>query len=141
MPITVLTNLTPCFSGKKYCRLCLCLKKILFVEDDPAIQEVLQLIFDTSLYTIRILQEGSLLVEGGFEIPDLFVLDKQLSGVDGLEHCRLLKARKQTAHIPVIILSASPSIHRLAKAAGADEVIEKPFKIQHLRNTITDLIG
>jgi CheY-like chemotaxis protein len=50
---------------------------------------------------------GELLMHNDFELPDLFIIDKQLSGIDGLELCRFLKAQEATRNIPVIIISAS----------------------------------
>jgi CheY-like chemotaxis protein len=71
-----------------------------------------------------------------FELPDLFIIDKQLSGVDGLELCRFLKMQETTRNIPVIIISASPYISTQAINAGADEFVEKPFKIKELLSIV-----
>ena len=68
--------------------------------------------------------------------PDLFLLDRQLSGPDGLEICRFLKSQQSTMDIPVIMNSAIPGITELAKQAGADDAIEKPFLIRELRQMI-----
>jgi CheY-like chemotaxis protein len=67
-----------------------------------------------------------------FDIPDLFLLDKQLSGVDGIDICRYLKEQKATSHLPVIMISANPNIGKLSEEAGADAYIEKPFEVKHL---------
>jgi DNA-binding response OmpR family regulator len=67
------------------------------------------------------------LINNHFELPDLFIIDKQLSGVDGLDICAHLKTRQLTAQVPVIMVSASPSVEALAKKAGADDFLEKPF--------------
>jgi CheY-like chemotaxis protein len=56
--------------------------------------------------------------------------------MDGLDICRFLKNQEETKDIPVIMISASPNIFELAKNAGADGVIEKPFPIKELRNMI-----
>jgi CheY-like chemotaxis protein len=75
---------------------------------------------------------GEQLLENAFETPDLFLLDKQLSGVDGMEICRFLKGQDSTRDIPVIIVSASPNLDQQAKAAGADGFIEKPFQMKFM---------
>src|SRR5258706_11951842 len=59
--------------------------------------------------------------------PDLFILDVMMPGMDGLELCKLIRARPQTAHTPVIMLSArcdQRSIDR-GLAAGADVYLPK----------------
>lgn len=70
--------------------------------------------------------------------PDIFVIDRQLQNTDGLDVCRYLKSRK-SVNTPVIIFSASDAIGQMAKDAGADAFLEKPFKIQTLRSMIEKL--
>jgi len=115
------------------------MKKIVFADDDPTIQDVILLIFENE-YEIKAFSKGEPLLNNEFEKPDLFLLDKQLSGVDGLEICRFLKAQDTTRHIPVIMISATPNIADLARSAGADNVIEKPFPINELREMIANYI-
>jgi CheY-like chemotaxis protein len=64
------------------------------------------------------------------------VLDRQLSGQDGLKVCKFLKSQNTTKHIPVIIVSATPGIGKMAKEAGADDFIEKPFQIKDLLGVV-----
>lgn len=113
------------------------MKKIIIVDDDPAIQDAFSLIFSSEDYEITTYSDAGPLLNNTFSIPDLFILDKQLSGVDGLDLCRVIKERPDTKHIPVIILSASPDIYRLAQKAGADDVLEKPFRIKTLRESVS----
>ena len=115
------------------------MKKIIFAEDDPTIQDVVSHILQDQ-YEIRIFSQGEELLKYEYELPDLFLLDKQLSGIDGLEICRFLKAREQTKHIPIIIISATPALDKLAKSAGADNIIEKPFSVKALREMIARYI-
>jgi DNA-binding response OmpR family regulator len=117
------------------------MKTILLVEDDPSIQDAMQLIFQEPEYQLFICCNGE---EALFEnkiVPDIYLIDKQLSGFDGLELCRLFKTNEQTKAIPVVLLSASPNIHKLALEAGADDAVEKPFKIELLQETIARLIS
>lgn len=72
---------------------------------------------------------------------DLFILDKQLPDMDGIALCRLLKLDHRTKHIPVLMLSANPQIKELAQAAGADDVLEKPFEIKDFLSIIARLTG
>ena len=116
------------------------MKKIIFADDDPGIQDVVNLIFEGE-YEVTIFSNGESLLNNNFEVPDLFLLDKQLSGIDGLDICRFLKAQESTRHIPVIIISASPNIDKLAKSAGADNVLEKPFNMKDLREIVASYTG
>jgi DNA-binding response OmpR family regulator len=68
------------------------------------------------------------------------LLDRQLSGQDGLKVCRFLKSQSQTKDIPVIIVSATPGIGKLAQEAGADDFIEKPFQMKELLNVVAKWI-
>ncbi len=107
-------------------------KKVLIVDDDPGIQDAFRLLFLKAGYDTRVLSSGNSILDGLFDIPDIFILDKQLSGVDGLDVCRYLKRREDTRHIPVIIISATPDVARLAADACADGFLEKPFRNRDL---------
>lgn len=112
------------------------MKKIIFADDDPSIQEVINLILEDD-YKITTFSRGEPLMNNEFEVPDLFLVDKQLpGGVDGLDICKFLKNQEATRHVPVIVISASPNLRKLAREAGADDTIEKPFPITELRNLI-----
>lgn len=112
------------------------MKKIIFADDDPSIQDVVNLIFEDE-YQVTTFSRGEPLMNNEFEVPDLFLVDKQLpGGIDGLDICRFLKSQEQTKHIPVIVISASPNLKKLARQAGADDCIEKPFPIGELRQMI-----
>jgi CheY-like chemotaxis protein len=111
------------------------MKKIIFADDDPTIQDVISLILEDN-YDVTVFSSGEPLLGTNYELPDLFLLDKQLSGVDGLDVCRHLKSQESTKHIPVIMISASPNIESLARSAGADNAIAKPFPIRELRQII-----
>jgi CheY-like chemotaxis protein len=116
------------------------MQKIIVVDDDPAIQDAFRLIFNETKFEVTIFSDGSPLLNNSFELPDIFIIDKQLSGVDGLDICRFLKQHPETKNVPVLILSASPGIGQLANGAGADEVLEKPFRIKALRESVARLL-
>lgn len=115
-------------------------RKIIIVEDDAAISDILGIILTKNGYIVEEYMEGKPVMEYDRPWPDLFLLDKQLADIDGLEICRHLKQQEETKDIPVIILSATPNLDQLAKEAGADAYIEKPFTSTHLLNTISNCI-
>ncbi|WP_442865645.1 response regulator transcription factor [Buttiauxella sp. WJP83] len=108
-------------------------KKLLIVEDDENIAELLQLHLREEGYEIVHAADGSLglelLKQGGW---DALILDLMLPGVDGLEICR--HARTMTRYTPIVMISArSSETHRvLGLELGADDYLAKPFSMLEL---------
>ncbi|BCG08119.1 MULTISPECIES: response regulator transcription factor [Buttiauxella] len=108
-------------------------KKLLIVEDDENIAELLQLHLREEGYEIVHAADGSqgleLLKQGGW---DALILDLMLPGVDGLEICRY--ARTMTRYTPIVMISArSSETHRvLGLELGADDYLAKPFSMLEL---------
>ena len=115
-------------------------KRIIIVEDDSSIQDAVRLILEAEGFVVESLHNGDALLKLHFAPPALFILDKQLTGVDGLEVCSFLKSQPMTRHIPVIMLSANPNIIKLAGAAGADGALEKPFQMKALIAVVEKLV-
>jgi DNA-binding response OmpR family regulator len=107
-------------------------KKILVTDDDSGVQDIFKLIFERAGYEVMVYGEAHSIFQNKFTRPDLFLLDKQLSGQDGLEVCQFLKSQSDTKDIPVIIISATPGISKMAMDAGADDFLEKPFQMKEL---------
>jgi CheY-like chemotaxis protein len=108
------------------------MKNVMIIEDDPAILDVLGMLFTRDGYKTALYANGNFVLEGAFDIPDLFIIDKQLSGIDGLDICKHLKGWPPTSHLPIIILSATPHLQEQVKLAGADVFLEKPFSNNNL---------
>lgn len=79
----------------------------------------------------------------GEMIPDLIITDVKMSGISGLEICRILKNQMITSHVPIIILSAKVSVDDQIEGleTGADVYMIKPFSINHLKAQIHTLIS
>lgn len=107
-------------------------KKVLIADDDEGIRDIFSIVFTNAGYSVELKPDGSDLLKDNYSIPDVFLIDKQLSGWDGLDICRHLKRGNKTKDIPVIMVSASPDISATAHTAGADDYIEKPFNIQSM---------
>lgn len=117
-------------------------KKILVVDDNPHILEAVELVLDTEGYDVKTVTKS----EGVEEeikayVPDLILLDLLLSGRNGEEITRVLKADKTTKSIPIVIISAHPTAEKTAKDAGADGFIAKPFDISDLLQEVESLIA
>jgi DNA-binding response OmpR family regulator len=109
---------------------------VLIADDDPGIQDALRIIFEQAGYEADIHPDGQNLISNNFTLPDIFILDKQLSGIDGLDICRFLKSQSRSSQIPIIILSASTQLEKMVKEAGADDWLEKPFFMNDLLSTV-----
>lgn len=118
------------------------LKKILIADDDPGIVDAVEMMLSFSGYDVSSTYDGrDALKLSSEQLPDLFLLDIWMSGVDGRDLCRELKHNEQTCHIPVLMISASNDIHHSAIDAGADDFMTKPFDMQQLIDKIDSLLN
>ncbi len=108
-------------------------KRILIVEDDAHIADLLCMHLRDESYAVELAADGHAglrrLDEGRW---DMLVLDLMLPGVDGLEICK--RARAMPHYLPIIIISArSSEVHRiLGLELGADDYLAKPFSMLEL---------
>lgn len=112
------------------------MKHILIIDDDPGVLDALKMVFSKDNFEVTVYTNGNAILANNYTTPDIFIIDKQLSGVDGLDICRHIKANPGTQQVPIIVLSASPNLHKVASAAGADAFLEKPFGISALREVV-----
>lgn len=115
--------------------------KIFIVDDDISVRDIFRIILKKAGYDIQLFESGQDLFDNAKEIPNLFILDQQLPGIDGLEICKGLKANKKTKNIPVIIISATPDLEMAVKEACADEFLQKPLTKSDLLETIEKYVG
>lgn len=104
----------------------------MIVDDDPGIRDILKIIFERAGYEVWLEINGKFIYNDNFPLPDIFLMDRYLSGMDGLDVCRHLKSQEYSKHVPVVIISASPDLAQVASQACADGFIEKPFDIKNL---------
>ena len=103
---------------------------ILVVDDEPDSLALLTNILTEEGHLVRPADSGKLaLASVAANRPELILLDVRMPGMDGLEVCRQLKARKETRDIPVVFLSASSDRDKRVEglALGAVDFIAKPF--------------
>lgn len=115
--------------------------KIFIVDDDISVRDIFRIILKKAGYDIQLFESGNDLFENAQQIPDLFILDQQLPGIDGLDICKGLKANEKTKNIPVIIISATPDLDDAIEEACADEYIKKPLTKSDLLETIKKYVG
>ena len=107
-------------------------QKILIVDDDNNIAELVSLYLIKECFDTKICNDGESALEifDSYE-PSLVLLDLMLPGMDGYQVCRTIRTRSQT---PVIMLSAKGEVFDkvLGLELGADDYIEKPFDSKEL---------
>ncbi|MFF4018792.1 response regulator transcription factor [Streptomyces sp. NPDC001843] len=106
--------------------------RVLVVDDDPTVAEVVAGYLGRAGYTVDRADDGpTALTRAAAHRPDLVVLDLMLPGMDGLEVCRRLRAR---GPVPVIMLTArgDEDDRILGLEVGADDYVTKPFSPREL---------
>jgi DNA-binding response OmpR family regulator len=117
--------------------------KILIVEDDPDVSEMLNAYFRVQGYDVFTVNWGEDGVRAGQTIfPDLIILDIRLPDIDGYEVARRLRGDRRTQEIPIIFLTEKRErIDRLQGfEVGADDYITKPFDVQELRLRVRNVL-
>lgn len=120
-------------------------KTILIVEDRPEIRKLVKMAMRSRPFDLIEADSG----EAGLEAvatkhPDLVLLDVMMPGrLDGLRVCRAIKGNPELAAIPVVMVSAlaQASDLALAREAGADDYLTKPFSVILLMETIDRILG
>ncbi len=109
--------------------------KLLLVEDDPALAELLEYRFSNEGYAVRTTPDGDdALLLAAEDTPDLIILDWMIEGTSGIEVCRRLRRDKATAHVPIIMLTARETEDDRVRGleTGADDYLTKPFSPREL---------
>ncbi|TQN30963.1 DNA-binding response OmpR family regulator [Haloactinospora alba] len=106
--------------------------RVLVVDDDPTVAEIVTGYLDSAGYTVDRAADGNTALERAeAHWPDMVVLDLMLPGMDGLEVCRLLRGR---GPVPVVMLTArgEEDDRILGLEVGADDYVTKPFSPREL---------
>ena len=118
-------------------------QKILIVEDDLDVADMLNAYFRVQGYEISIVNRG----EDGVQAcqtsrPDIVILNIRLPDIDGYEVARRLRGNRRTAGIPIIFLAEKRdrSERLQGLGLGADDYITKPFDVQELRLRIRNAL-
>jgi two-component system response regulator MprA len=115
--------------------------RLLVVDDDRALRDVLRRALSLAGYEVRLTDTGAgALAEVSGAVPDAVVLDVGLPDIDGVEVCRLL--RREGNRVPVLMLTARDAVSDRIDGldAGADDYLVKPFDIDELKARIRALL-
>ena len=108
---------------------------ILIVEDDAALSELLEWNLKSEGYDVRVTPDGEeALVMVRESVPDAIILDWMIENLSGIEVCRRLRRDKETAHVPIIMLTAREAEDDRVRGleTGADDYLTKPFSPREL---------
>src|SRR5213594_3138748 len=119
--------------------------RILVVDDDPsllaALRETIEQVIPEAIVAVATDGYEALVQVGAFR-PEVLVLDVRMPRLDGFEVCRRLKARRETAGIKILAITAyaEGEARDQLLAAGADDFLEKPFPIEKFRSRVMSLL-
>ncbi|NRA64689.1 MAG: response regulator transcription factor [Pseudobacteriovorax sp.] len=111
------------------------MKKILVVEDDPDIRELLKYNLSREGFEVHLAENGLAGLELASELsPDLIILDLMLPQVSGIELCKRIRQKTETANTPIIMLTAKGEEADIVfgLGVGADDYMVKPFSVKEL---------
>ena len=74
-------------------------------------------------------------------MPNLIFMDNWLPDISGIEATRMIKSNENLKNIPILYFSANSNIDALAKEAGADDYLAKPFDIDQFEEVVKKYIG
>jgi CheY-like chemotaxis protein len=117
-------------------------KTILIFDDDVNILELCSIILTECGYHVETSETSHDIIEKVTAVrPDAILMDNWIPEIGGIEATKLLKRNPEFKNIPVIYFSANNDIQMLAKEAGADAHIAKPFDLEELENLMKSYVG
>lgn len=112
-------------------------KRILVVEDNPDLRELLADALGDAGYDVEQVSNGAeALARAEASLPDAILLDLMLPVMDGAEFLRARQERPFLARVPVMVLTAHPFHHRILDGLGATLVVRKPYNLDELLDAV-----
>jgi CheY-like chemotaxis protein len=112
-------------------------KKVYVAEDELDILFALNIMLENAGYDVLLSHCGNPIMQENLPATDLFILDKRMPDVDGIQVCRHLKNNPATKNVPVIMISAAPNFKEQALKAGVNDCLEKPFQMPDLLKLVS----
>ena len=120
------------------------MKKILIVDDEADIIEILQFVLEAQGYECITALDG----EEGLKLareanPDLIILDVMMPKMNGYKICRLLKFDEKYKNIPIFMITAraQDKDKEIGEETGANEYITKPFQVDYVIEKVKSYLG
>lgn len=119
-------------------------KRILVLDDEPDVTELLQYKLEQENYHVAVLNDPLEFVSKVREFePDLMILDIMMPELNGLQLCRIARSDPAMKAIPIIFLTAKGEVEDRVKGleTGADDYISKPFNTKELQIRVSNILG
>ena len=118
-------------------------QKLLIVEDDATVREMLALVLSEAGFDVFTAQDGQAGLDRAWcERPDLILTDLEMPNMDGIQMILALRREPELQVIPVLVLSAVPQgLLSQARSAGAAEALQKPVQICALIELIRQILS
>jgi two-component system phosphate regulon response regulator PhoB len=115
--------------------------RVLLVEDERDVAELVSAVLDFEGLEVRVVTGDAAMEQALSFAPDLVLLDLMMSGVNGFEVARRLRANEATRSIPIVVITAMHVAAARAAEVGADRYLAKPFDIADLIDVIHEVLG
>ena len=120
------------------------MKKILIVDDEADIIEILQFVLEAQGYECITAMDGEEGLKLAKELlPDLIILDVMMPKINGYKISRLLKYDAKYKNIPILMITARSQEEdkNIGEETGVDEYITKPFKVDYVLEKVKSYLG
>ena len=115
---------------------------ILVVEDDHNLGLMIKDILEFENYKVILTKKPLTTIEQLTTLAiDMVLLDKLISGVDGTDVCKTIRADNRIAQIPILMMSAMYDAGTLCMAAGASDFISKPFEMDEFLQKVETVLA
>lgn len=119
-------------------------KRILVVDDEMYIVNILDFSLESEGFRVQSAANGEEALRMAVDdTPDLIILDVMVPKIDGFDVCRALKAKEETKHVPIILLTAKDrdADRKKGEEVGCDAYMTKPFSPSRLIERVRELLG
>lgn len=118
-------------------------KKVLVIDDDEDILEILNVIFQEGGYDVVLSNTSEAAEHIQVIQPDIVLLDVRIVGSakKGPDICKEIKSQLETRHLPVMLVSGESDLSLIAQECGADAYLAKPFDIFDLLSKVKEFIS
>lgn len=117
------------------------MRKIIVVEDDPNIREVLEIVLSGENYEVQVFSTVDGFKRRVTDVdPDLYIFDVMLPDGSGIDLCSEIKRDVYNIDVPVIIMSAHAKLAEIGHICHPDHFIPKPFDLEQLLAKVQEII-
>jgi two-component system phosphate regulon response regulator PhoB len=114
--------------------------KVIITDDESDIRTLVKVILSKKGIEVIGDSSGDLVANLYHDLPDLIILDINLTDRDGGDICTKLKNDLHTRNIPIILISAIMDLRLISQFCGADDYLIKPFTVSDLEQKVTRLL-